>query len=68
VHSHESADPAHVGTEPQEKAMLIVELNIAGYRFNGEMFDLRRKPMRSMRFNARALQWRIPQFRDSRAA
>ena len=57
-----------MGTEPQEKAMLIVELNIAGHRFSGEMFDLRRKPLRSMRFNARALQWRIPQLRDSRAA
>jgi hypothetical protein len=48
--------------------MMIVELNLAGYRFSGEMSDLRRKPRRSMRFNPRALQWRIPQLRDSRAA
>ena len=48
--------------------MLIVELNIAGHRFSGEMFDLRRKPLRSMRFNPRAIQWRITQLRDSRAA
>jgi hypothetical protein len=62
------ADPAHEGTEPQEKVMLIVELNVAGYRFSGQMFDLRRKPLRSMRFNPRALPWRSPQLRDSRAA
>ncbi len=53
---------------PQEKIMLIVELNLAGYRFSGEMSDVRRKPLRSMRFNPRALHWRIPQLRDSRAA
>ncbi len=48
--------------------MLIVELNLAGYRFSGEMSDVRRKPLRSMRFNPRAIHWRIPQLRDSRAA
>jgi hypothetical protein len=63
-----SADPAQEGTMPQEKIMLIVELNLAGYRFSGQMSDLRRKPLRSMRFNPRALQWKIPQLRDSRVA
>jgi hypothetical protein len=48
--------------------MLIVELNVAGYRFSGQMSDLRRKPLRSMRFNPRAIHWRIAQLRDSRAA
>jgi hypothetical protein len=48
--------------------MLIVELNVAGYRFSGEMSDLRRKPLRSRRFNPLAIQWRITQLRDSRAA
>ena len=48
--------------------MLIVELNLAGYRFSGEMSELRRKPLRSMLFKPRAIQWRIPQLRDSRAA
>jgi hypothetical protein len=48
--------------------MMIVELNLAGYRFSGEMSDLRRKPLRSMLFNPRARQWKIPQLRDSRAA
>lgn len=68
LHSRESGNPAHEGTSPQEKVMLIVELNLAGYRFSGEMSDLRRKPLRSMRFNPRAIHWRIPQLRDSRAA
>jgi hypothetical protein len=48
--------------------MLIVELNVAGYRFHGEMPDLRRKPLRSVRFNPRAIQWRIPQLRSTNAA
>jgi hypothetical protein len=48
--------------------MLIVELNVAGYRFSGQMSDLRRKSLRSMRFNPLAIQWRISQLRDSRAA
>jgi hypothetical protein len=68
LHSQVSADPAHEGTKPRENAMLIVELNVAGYRFIGEMADLRRKPLRSLRFNPRALHWRISQPRDSRAA
>jgi hypothetical protein len=64
-----SADPAQEGTKPQEKAMMIVELNLAGYRFSGEMSDLRRTPLlRSKLLNRRALQWKIPQLRDSRAA
>jgi hypothetical protein len=48
--------------------MLIVELNLAGYRFSGEMSDVRRKPSRFMRFNPRMMHWRIPQLRDSSAA
>jgi hypothetical protein len=52
----------------QENAMLIVELNVAGYRFSGEMADLRRKPLRSVRFNPRTIQWRISQLRSPNAA
>ena len=52
----------------QEKIMLIVELNVAGYRFSGEIHDLRRKPRRSARFNPRTIQWRIPQLRSPNAA
>jgi len=48
--------------------MLIVELNVAGYRFSGEIHDLRRKPRRSARFNPRTIQWRIPQLRSPNAA
>jgi hypothetical protein len=47
---------------------LIVELNVAGYRFSGEMAELRRRSLRSVRFNPRAIQWRLAQLRDSRAA
>jgi hypothetical protein len=38
--------------------MMIVELNIAGLRFSREIPDLRRKPLRSVRFSPRAIQWR----------
>lgn len=48
--------------------MLIVELNVAGYRFSGQISDRRRNPLRSVRLNPRAMQWRIPQFRDNHAA
>ncbi|GAA1431722.1 hypothetical protein GCM10009641_17620 [Mycobacterium cookii] len=48
--------------------MLVVELNVAGFRFSGRMFELRRKPLRSMRFNPRAMHWWMPQPRDTRAA
>jgi hypothetical protein len=48
--------------------MLIVELNLAGYRFSREIPDLRHKPLRSVRFGQRAIQWRIPQLRQSHAA
>jgi hypothetical protein len=48
--------------------MLIVEFNVAGYRFSAEMPDLRRKPLRSARFNPRTIQWRIPQLRSPKAA
>jgi hypothetical protein len=51
----------------QEKIMLIVELNVAGYRLSGEMAGLRRKPLR-VRFNPRTIQWRISQLRNPNAA
>jgi hypothetical protein len=51
----------------QEKTMLIVELNVAGYRFSGEMDGLRRKPLR-VRLNPRTIQWRIAQRRSPNAA
>jgi hypothetical protein len=38
--------------------MMIVELNIAGLRFSREIPDLRPKPLRSVRFSPRAIQWR----------
>jgi hypothetical protein len=48
--------------------MLIVELNLAGYRFSREIPDLRHKPLRSVRFGQRTIQWRLPQLRHSHAA
>jgi hypothetical protein len=48
--------------------MLNVELNIAGYRFSREFPDLRRKSFRSAGLGRRAIQWRIPHLRQSRAA
>ncbi|MGC2797080.1 MAG: hypothetical protein WA290_11295 [Mycobacterium sp.] len=54
--------------QAREKIMLIVEFNVAGYRFSAEMPDLRRKPLRSARFNPRTIQWRIPQLRSPKAA
>jgi hypothetical protein len=57
----------HVRAKAQEKIMLIVELNVAGYRFSGEMAGLRRKPLR-VRFNPRTIQWRIAQLRSPNAA
>lgn len=51
--------------------MLIVELNVAGYRLSGEWAGLRRSTLRPARFNPRSirsLQWRMPQLRQSPAA
>jgi hypothetical protein len=48
--------------------MLIVEVNVAGYRFSGEWAGLRRNTLRPARFNARTIQWRMPQLRSTRAA
>jgi hypothetical protein len=48
--------------------MLIVELNVAGYRLIGEWASLRRNTLRSVRFNPRTIQWRRPQLRQTRAA
>jgi hypothetical protein len=48
--------------------MLIVELNVAGYRLSGEWASLRRNTLRSTRFTPRSMQWRMPQLRQTRAA
>ncbi len=48
--------------------MLIVELNVAGYRLSGEWAGLRRTTLRPTRFNPRSIQWRMPQRRYTRAA
>jgi hypothetical protein len=48
--------------------MLIVELNVGGFRFSGEWAGLRRKPLRPARFNPRAAHWRMPQLRHTSAA
>jgi hypothetical protein len=51
----------------QEKIMLIVELNIVGYRFSSQVPSLGRKPFLPARFSPRAIRWRIPQLRQSQA-
>ena len=48
--------------------MLIVELNVAGYRFSGQWAGLRRSTLRPARFSRRTLQWRMPQLRQTPAA
>jgi hypothetical protein len=48
--------------------MMIVELNVAGFRLNGEWVGLRRDTLRPGRFNPRILQWRMPQLRQTHAA
>jgi hypothetical protein len=48
--------------------MLIVELNVGGYRFSGEWAGLRRSTLRPARFNPRTIQWRMPQLRHTPAA
>jgi hypothetical protein len=48
--------------------MLIVELNLAGYRFSREIPDLRHRQRRSIRFGSRAMHWRLPQLRHPHAA
>ena len=52
----------------QEKTMVIVELNVGGYRFSGEWAGLRRSTLRPARFNPRTIQWRMPQLRHTHAA
>ena len=54
--------------QQQEKTMLIVELNVAGYRLSGEWAGLRRSTLRPARFNARSIHWRLPQLRHTPAA
>jgi len=60
-------DPAH-DQIAEEKIMLIVELNLAGYQFTREIPDLRRKSLPSVRFDRRAMHWRIPHLRNPHAA
>jgi hypothetical protein len=48
--------------------MLIVELNVAGYRLTGEWAGLHRSTLRPVRFNPRGIQWRMPQLRQTPAA
>ena len=48
--------------------MLIVELNVAGYRLSGEWAGLRRGNWRPARFNPRGIQWKMPQLRQIPAA
>jgi hypothetical protein len=48
--------------------MMIVELNVPGYRLSGEWAGLRRTTLRPGRFNAKTIHWRLPQLRHSRAA
>jgi hypothetical protein len=48
--------------------MLIVELNVAGYRLSGEWADLRRSTLRAARFHPRTIQWRKPHLRHTPAA
>ena len=48
--------------------MLILELNVAGYRLSGEWAGLRRTTLRHMRLNPRSIQWRMSQLRYTRAA
>ena len=48
--------------------MLIVELNVGGYRFSGEWAGLRRSTLRPARFSPRTIHWRMPQLRHTPAA
>ena len=52
----------------QERIVLDVEINIAGYRFSREIPDPRRKSFRSQGLGQRAIQWRLPHLRQSHAA
>ena len=52
----------------QERTMLDIEINIAGFRFSREIPDLRRKSFRSPGLGQRAVQWRLPHLRQSHAA
>ena len=48
--------------------MLIVELNVAGYRLSGEWAGLRRSTLRPPRFHPRTTHWWMPQLRHTPAA
>jgi hypothetical protein len=45
--------------------MWIIELNVAGHRFVGEVPD---RPRRSFRFSPRNVRWHVSQLRNSPAA
>ncbi|MBO0884426.1 MAG: hypothetical protein J2P17_29660 [Mycobacterium sp.] len=47
--------------------MLIIELNIVGYRFSRKVPNLVRMSLRPARFSLRTPHWRIPQLRQSQA-
>ena len=48
--------------------MLIVELNLVGHQFTRRIPDLGRRSFRAVRFNRRAVHWRMSQLRHMRAA
>lgn len=50
------------------KTMWMIELNIAGQRFNRQFPDLPRQPSWSARFSPRIVPWRVPQARQQHAA
>ncbi len=52
----------------QERTMLNVEINIAGFRFSREIPDVRRTSFRSPHLGQRAIHWRIAHVRQSPAA
>jgi hypothetical protein len=48
--------------------MVIVELNVAGYRLSGHWVGLGLSKLRPARLYSRTVQWRMPQLRHSPAA
>lgn len=49
-------------------AMMIIELNVAGYRVSGEWAGLHRNMLRPARFDPRTIRWRMPHLRQTHAA
>jgi hypothetical protein len=60
--------PLHNRGPAQERIMLNVEINFAGFRFSREVPDLRQKLFRSPGSGQRAIQWRMPHLRRPNAA